>query len=139
MVKRILKGIGKAGVIVGEKALSELALFSAVCSTAHTGNYAERIWGGISGSVDIIKNGIEAYVGNEGVRDTLNSGALKVMSAMGDIADNITDSPDETLYAAAGTYAACKTVPYITSKIRKKIKENRALEQRILSEHEGGS
>ncbi len=121
MSKNLVKRIGNGVMWVGEKALSEMALISALASTTQTGNVLERMAGGIYVPIKSGVNFASSYLQNDGIRDTLNGAIVSVMQGIGNIGTNIADHPKETLYSLVGTYGLCKVVPMASKYLRKKL------------------
>jgi len=109
-MKKITRKVINGTAYVGSKALSKLALPSAVCSTIYDGSYINRGYGGLKTTFGLLYNIAEAYVGNSTVqfRDAINGAALDVMRAMGDAAGNIQDDPDRVIYAALWNFCSFK-------------------------------
>jgi len=120
MSKNLVKKIGNGAMWMGEKALSELALISALASTTQTGSIPERMAGGIYMPIKEGAKFMSSYLQNDGVRDTLNGAALNVMQGIGNLGTNIADHPAETLYSLVGAYAFCKAVPMASKYLRKR-------------------
>lgn len=120
MSKNLVKRIGDGAMWVGEKALSEMALISALASTTQTGSIPERMAEGIYTPIKAGVNFASSYLQNDGVRDALNGAAVSVMQGIGNLGTNIAKHPEETLYSLVGTYGLCKAVPMASKYLRKK-------------------
>ena len=120
-MKKITRKVINGTAYVGSKALSKLALPSAVCSTIYDGSYINRGYGGLKTTFGLLYNIAEAYVGNSTVqfREAINGAAFVSLRAMGDAAGNIQDDPDRVIYAALGTFALLKSPEMIRGGVRK--------------------
>ena len=123
--ERVISGLGRGLAYTTEKTVFMLAVPAALLSTANTGNYVERMYGGYADTLKILKGGVEAYVLDEGVRNVAKDLALGIMSYAGRVAENLKDDPETTAYAALATLIAGKTVPYTSGKIRKMLRNRK--------------
>jgi len=119
--------IGRGLAWTSEKVISELALPMALLSATSKGSYVERGLAGVTKTLGSIKFGIKSYISNEGIRDVVNGVTLDVVESVGNIATNIKDEPEKTLYVAIGTYGIGKSIPFLSGKIRKKLREKKKL------------
>lgn len=117
------KNIAHAGSSILEKVVGELALPVSLLSATQEGNAFERAVGGITTTARAAYNGIESYVFNSGVRDTINGAGVEVLDMLGNFGTNMVDHPVETLYTVLGTYTAFKVAPYISRKMRHRYRE----------------
>lgn len=110
--KYTLNGIG-AGV---ETAVKKLAFpISVLTTTSEPGaNISERIYTGVSKTGQALYNGVEALVLNDGVRDVAANLGYEVMIAAGNMAQNLKDDAETTLYTLLGTYIGTKLIPTLT-------------------------
>lgn len=123
--KKMIKTTGRmtanATAATAEYIVKKSALIAAICSTAGTGNYAQRAFSGAGLIVDVFKEPVSAYINNTGFRDMTNAAAKTATSDIGDIVRNAMSDPMYTAQAAAITFAACKTLPMVSKMARKKI------------------
>lgn len=119
--KKGLQYSGWVGLWTAEKGLSEIALPAAVLSATRDGSYLERAVAGVTTTLSVLKNAVEAYAMNEGVRDFVNSLAIESMKAIGRMGENLEQDPRKVLYAALLTYAGCKAIPALSKLVRKRV------------------
>ncbi len=87
---------------------SKIAIPAAVFSTVHSGSYLERGLGGVKTTYDVITGPIFTYLNDTGIQEAVNGATLKVMSSMGDLADNVVDDPTKMFYTALGVFGSLK-------------------------------
>ena len=75
-----------------------------------------------------IYESISAYVQNTGVRDFVNGTMSQVFELVGNAAQNIAESPVETVTTLLATYAVGKTAAY-TTKLLRQSKEDKYLKK----------
>lgn len=120
MSKNLVKKLGNGAIWAGEKALSEMALISALASTTQDGSIPERIAGGIYMPIKVGIGFASSYLQNDGIRDTLNGAVVDIMQSIGNLGTNIAEHPEETIYSLIGTYGLCKAIPMASKYLRKK-------------------
>jgi len=121
--------VARMATRIAEGTASILAPVAGIYGLAGDGNYFGKTVDGLTGGIKFLYTGAKALITNEGMRDFVAENTLEAMSGIGDIGDNITSNPVETVLAALTATGLYKVGPMITRSFRSMKRKKRKLRE----------